>query len=65
MLKRRCRWQEVPEVPAVYCALLKVAGSSGGCGGGGGCGCGGVPEVSARPVALATAYKIQFPLHYW
>lgn len=24
MFKRRCRWQEVPEVPAVYRAQLKV-----------------------------------------
>lgn len=46
VFKRRCRWQEVPEVPAVYHALLKVGGS------------GGVPEVRAGTVALATACKI-------
>lgn len=53
LYKRRYRWQEVPEVPAVYRALLKVSkvGGSGG-------GCGGVPEVRAKPVALATACKI-------
>lgn len=34
MFKRRCRWQEVPEVPAVYRALLKVSKVGGIIGGG-------------------------------
>lgn len=56
MFKRRCRWQEVPEVPAVYRAPLKV--SKVGQSGGGGGGWRGVPEVRVRAVASATAYQI-------